>query len=112
MLRLKNWGSSYTVSTDIGTPPQTFDSMIDTGSGDFWVIERCMNQTECGQSKPFDETKSSTFKGTQTVYNISYLSGETSGYWAQDVVAIGDQSNTTWFGESLSFLRALTIRCG
>lgn len=33
-------------------------------------------------------------------YYIGYLSGATSGYWAQDVVRIGKSVNTTKFGES------------
>lgn len=83
--------------------------MIDTGSGDFWVIERCTDQQECGMSKPFDETQSSTFKGTSEPYSIQYMKGETSGFWAQDVVSIGEQSNLTWFGESKVKADRLTI---
>lgn len=105
---MKNWGTSYSVEVGIGTPPQTFDSMLDTGSGDFWVVERCTNQTECGMSKPFDETKSSTFKGTNEPYSIQYMKGETSGYWVQDMVSIGEQSNLTWFGESPTHAHART----
>ncbi|KLT46348.1 acid protease [Cutaneotrichosporon oleaginosum] len=97
-VQVQNWGSSYSVQVDIGTPPQTFDTFIDTGSSDLWVVGRCQDPRECGMSKPFVPKDSSSFQGTGRIFNITYLKGETVGEWVEDVVSVGGVGIRTMFG--------------
>ncbi|BEI85788.1 hypothetical protein CcaverHIS002_0600750 [Cutaneotrichosporon cavernicola] len=97
-VQLKNWGDSYSVQIDIGTPPQTFDAFVDTGSSDLWVVAQCQDSRECGMSKPFVPANSTSYQGTGQLFNITYLKGETLGEWAADVVAIDGVGIRTMFG--------------
>ncbi|GMK56133.1 hypothetical protein CspeluHIS016_0211890 [Cutaneotrichosporon spelunceum] len=95
---LKNWGSSYSVPIEIGTPPQTFDAFVDTGSTDMWVVTACKDPWECGMSKAFVPSESSTYEGTGRAFSISYVKGETRGEWANDTVGVGGTSFPLLFG--------------
>jgi cathepsin D len=86
---------------DIGTPPQTFDTFIDTGSSDLWVVTRCQDAAECGMSKPFVPADSSSYKPTGRVFNITYIKGETLGEWGEDVVSVGGVAHRTLFGKAV-----------
>lgn len=97
--RVKNWGSSYSIQVDIGTPPQSLDTFIDTGSADLWVIGSCHDETECGMSKLFNTAQSSTYRDTGRVFEIRYLKGETLGTTGEDVVSVGGDGIRTMFGE-------------
>lgn len=88
------------MQVDIGTPPQSFDTFIDTGSADLWVVGRCQDHRECGMSKPFTPAESTSYQATGRLFNISYIKGETSGEWAEDVVSVGGVGIRTMFGAS------------
>lgn len=87
-----NADSSYIGAVSVGTPPQTFNVVLDTGSSDFWVAStQCRT---CQVTSTFDTTKSSTIQqpqsstGSQQV-EIQYGSGSVVGVLAQDVVNMG-----------------------
>ncbi|BEJ11288.1 hypothetical protein CspHIS471_0107100 [Cutaneotrichosporon sp. HIS471] len=88
---LTNIGTSYTVDVEIGTPPQKFESLIDTGSSVMWVISNCTNQAECGQARVFNGSASSTLLQTQNPYEIQYGRGSAAGHVAHDQVTVGGQ---------------------
>ncbi|GMK54529.1 hypothetical protein CspeluHIS016_0111150 [Cutaneotrichosporon spelunceum] len=88
---LTNIGTSYTVSVEIGTPPQQFDSLIDTGSSVMWVISNCTNTAECGQARIFNGSASSTLLKTDNPYEIQYGRGSAAGHVAHDEITVGGQ---------------------
>jgi len=87
--------SSYIANLTIGTPPQSFEVVLDTGSSDLWLPGA--NCPTCTAGSPiFDTSKSSSFaKGTPTTgssdseVTIAYGSGEVRGTLGSDVVTMG-----------------------
>jgi hypothetical protein len=91
----------YYGQVGIGTPPQQFNLLFDTGSSDLWVPgQQCTSSSSCLNHKKFDGSKSSSYQaGTQT-FNIQYGTGSMTGVVSQDVVSIGDLKVTQSFGEA------------
>ncbi|KAJ7625461.1 aspartic peptidase domain-containing protein [Mycena rosella] len=85
--------SSYFGTVNIGTPPQSFNVILDTGSSDLWVADQtCI---DCDRSTPiFDNSKSSTFQSQNLQTKISYGSGQVSGTIAQESVSMGSFNTT------------------
>lgn len=80
--------SSYSGIVSIGTPPQDFNLVLDTGSSDLWVATTSC--TSCGSDVPgFNPSKSSTYKATSSHLEIDYGSGSVQGTVAQDSVTFG-----------------------
>ncbi|KAG2107864.1 aspartic peptidase domain-containing protein [Suillus cothurnatus] len=80
--------SSYSGVVSIGTPPQNFNLVLDTGSSDLWVATTSC--TSCGSDIPeFNPSKSSTYKATSSQLEIDYGSGSAQGIVAQDSVTFG-----------------------
>jgi len=81
--------SSYFGTVNIGTPPQSFNVILDTGSSDLWVAD-----TDCGncdrQTPLFNSGQSSSFKqqGTDAT-PISYGSGNVAGFISTESVSMG-----------------------
>ncbi|KAI0645865.1 aspartic peptidase domain-containing protein [Trametes meyenii] len=84
--------SSYIGTITVGTPPQTFKVVLDTGSSDLWLASS--NCLSCGQTPPFDTSKSSTVKqvtsstGQSQTVRIRYGSGQVAGILASDTVSM------------------------
>ncbi|KAF9010681.1 aspartic peptidase domain-containing protein [Cyathus striatus] len=83
--------SSYFGSVSIGTPSQSFNVILDTGSSDLWVADTSC--TTCDASTPlFDSSKSSSLKqasGVSSETDIRYGSGEVAGSIVSDTVSMG-----------------------
>lgn len=80
--------SSYFGSVFIGTPPQEFGVILDTGSSDLWVAD-----TDCstcgGTTTLYDPSKSSTYNASGQITDIRYGSGEVVGEIVADTVSMG-----------------------
>ncbi|KAJ8486927.1 hypothetical protein ONZ51_g4529 [Trametes cubensis] len=69
--------SSYIGTVSIGTPPQTFKVVLDTGSSDLWVAST--NCLSCGVTGP---------NGQEQEITIRYGSGSVAGILATDTVSM------------------------
>lgn len=103
--------AQYYGEISIGTPPQTFGVVFDTGSSNLWVPSKeCRISPACYLHKYFDSAKSSTYKYNGTAFNITYGSGGVVGFIGQDnTIVAGLTAKNSLFGqvtrlEGISFL--------
>jgi len=95
---LIDWYDNFYLSNiTLGTPPQQFTIVPDTGSSNLWVIDttctaqRCTGYPNSGWAKRrFDRTASSTFVDSPQTFSIQYGSGSMEGFVSNDVLSIGD----------------------
>uniref|UniRef100_A0A8C5NYP2 Pepsinogen 5, group I n=1 Tax=Jaculus jaculus TaxID=51337 RepID=A0A8C5NYP2_JACJA len=80
---------AYIGIISIGTPPQEFKVVLDTGSADFWVPSIYCSSPACARHKVFNPLLSSTFLVSGRPVNVAYGSGGMSGFLAYDTVKIG-----------------------
>eukprot|EP00980_Cylindrotheca_fusiformis_P031514 scaffold26495_cov103-Cylindrotheca_fusiformis.AAC.1 len=85
--------AQYFGSISIGTPPQSFQVIFDTGSSNLWVPK--VGCKHCGipfiaQKSKYDHGKSSTYAEDGKEFNIMYGSGSVSGFFSQDSVTLAD----------------------
>lgn len=80
--------SQYYGEISLGTPPQKFEVIFDTGSSDLWVASsQC--DSSCGRHAKYNSAKSSTYVANGTAFNIMYGSGPVSGFESVDILQTG-----------------------
>jgi len=86
----------------MGTPPQKFVALFDTGSSNLWMPQKGCKS--CGRRKGnfYDSSASSTYKANGTSFAIRYGTGSLTGVLASDVVSVGGSalSASMTFGEA------------
>jgi hypothetical protein len=92
----------YYGTITIGTPPQTFTAIMDTGSSNLWVPSVNCNPNKypaCANHSTYDSNKSSTYVKNGIPLILPYGSG-LIGYLSKDTVGLGGLTlPTTTFGE-------------
>uniref|UniRef100_A0A1B0GJE0 Peptidase A1 domain-containing protein n=2 Tax=Lutzomyia longipalpis TaxID=7200 RepID=A0A1B0GJE0_LUTLO len=75
----------------LGTPPQKFTVVFDTGSANLWIPSaKCDSSNEaCKNHNTYDASKSSTYHANGTKFSIRYGDGSMQGFLSQDYLAIG-----------------------
>lgn len=74
----------------LGTPPQEFKVVLDTGSSNLWVPSSECGSIACYLHQKYDSSASSTYKKNGSEFGIRYGSGEVSGFISNDILRIGD----------------------
>lgn len=80
---------------EIGTPLQSVQVQIDTGSYELWVNPECANSNSpnyCAQFSVYDPDKSSTASDAGYGFDLVYGTGEASGEYLIDDIVIGSSS--------------------
>ena len=92
---LENNETLYVVNVNIGTPPQSVQMQLGTGTSDVWVTNASAAycQQHACQGIAYNPTESSSYDTLPTVFNITYVDGTgSSGIYFTDTLGIGDVS--------------------
>ncbi|KAJ4721763.1 Aspartic proteinase [Melia azedarach] len=74
----------------VGSPPQNFTVIFDTGSSNLWVpSSKCYFSIACYFHSRYKSSKSSTYSKIGKTCEINYGSGSISGFFSQDNVEVG-----------------------
>ncbi|KAI4553190.1 hypothetical protein MJT46_016484 [Ovis ammon polii x Ovis aries] len=80
----------YFGNISIGTPPQQFRVLFDTGSSDLWVSSVFCLDPGCGKHRLFNPRGSTTFQMTDRHMYFCNELGQIVGFFGRDIVQIGD----------------------
>ncbi|NXW40166.1 CATE protein, partial [Nyctiprogne leucopyga] len=93
----------YFGQISIGTPPQNFTVVFDTGSSNLWVPSVYCVSKACAEHAKFHPSQSSTYQAIGTPFSIQYGTGSLTGVIGSDQVVVeGLTVSNQQFAESVS----------
>lgn len=87
-----NHESGYYGEISIGTPPQKFNVIFDTGSSDLWIVSSLCNTDVCATHKKFDSISSNTYEGEdeEDEIQVDYGTGHMEGRLGKDIIRLAN----------------------
>ncbi|KAF9780172.1 aspartic peptidase A1 [Thelephora terrestris] len=82
--------AQYFAEISLGTPPQSFKVILDTGSSNLWIPSSKCTSIACFLHQKYDASSSETYKSNGTGIEIHYGSGSMEGFVSNDVFSMGD----------------------
>ncbi|XP_051852894.1 gastricsin-like [Antechinus flavipes] len=79
---------SYYGEISIGTPPQNFLVLFDTGSSNLWVPSIYCQSQACTNHPQFNPSQSSTYSSNGQTFSLQYGTGSLTGVFGYDTVTI------------------------
>ncbi len=87
--------SSFVGAITLGTPPQDFRVIFDTGSANLWVpsasCEHAGDKTCLKKKNRYNSSLSSTFEEIGSKFVIKYGSGALYGYLSKETIGLGEE---------------------
>eukprot|EP00929_Paragymnodinium_shiwhaense_P028466 TRINITY_DN1648_c0_g1_i5.p2 TRINITY_DN1648_c0_g1~~TRINITY_DN1648_c0_g1_i5.p2 ORF type:complete len:384 (+),score=99.78 TRINITY_DN1648_c0_g1_i5:60-1211(+) len=80
--------AEYYGEVDVGTPPQKFQVIYDSGSSNLWVPNADCDNCKTGSPR-YDASKSSTYAKDGKSFQIQYGTGSCNGFIGKDSVSLG-----------------------
>jgi saccharopepsin len=84
--------AQYFAEITLGSPPQLFKVILDTGSSNLWVPSTKCNSIACFLHAKYDSSASTTYVANGSDFSIQYGSGSMEGFVSKDDLCIGDLS--------------------
>ncbi|KAI8340170.1 aspartic peptidase domain-containing protein, partial [Chlamydoabsidia padenii] len=100
---LENIDIAYLIDVSVGTPPQPFTLLLDTGSSASWVSSHGCGRF-CGfPARALQPSRSESFRSTNMLFTVTYGQGYSHGLFAQDTFNVrGVSVPDVYFGLSFA----------
>ncbi|NP_001166470.1 gastricsin preproprotein [Cavia porcellus] len=82
--------AAYFGQISLGTPPQSFQVLFDTGSSNLWVPSVYCSSLACTTHTRFNPRDSSTYVATDQSFSLEYGTGSLTGVFGYDTMTIQD----------------------
>ncbi|XP_070274721.1 gastricsin [Myotis yumanensis] len=80
--------AAYFGEISIGTPPQNFLVLFDTGSSNLWVPSVYCQSQACTGHNRFNPSQSSTYSTNGQTFSLQYGSGSLTGFFGYDTMTV------------------------